>query len=213
MLQYIIEEAIKYIANDNIFILTGDDSSCDIISAIANDNNISDLRGSEKYPVLRTSQVLPTLVERGFSHLCRICGDSPFYPFANLQNIFSKATSLKNLPPEQLCIANTIPKTYPNGISIEFYPLHCLQDSFNLHPRMLYLDSLTEVISKQDAFVYMKYIGNLDIRDYTLTIDTQEDIITSLNHYSKLVSAGFFSDPFLFSEFHLRKRPLSTIRV
>lgn len=213
MLQYIIKSAAQYLSIDSIFILTGDDSSCDKISSLGKDNNISVLRGSEQFPVLRTSQVLPTLLERGFSHLCRICGDSPFYPFKNLQHIFFRATHMKNNFQQDLCIANTLPKTYPNGLSIEFYPLQCLNDSLSLHPSILYTDSLTEIISKQEMFIYMKYAGNLKIRNCNLTIDNQADISTCLNNYSLLSSAGFFADPLLSSEFHLINKSSSTIML
>ena len=149
MLNFIIKNATHFLPPENIFILTGDDASCDPIISIAKKYNISVLRGSEVYPVLRTFQVIKALKRLGFTHLCRICGDSPFYPFKYLEQLFTKACSKFNVLSDHLCINNTLPKTYPNGVSIEFYPLNIIIDTISKHKDLCYSDSLTDIIKKQ----------------------------------------------------------------
>lgn len=201
LLEYILQNAQKSIPANSIVILTGDDPSCDPIALIAEKYDISVLRGSEEFPVLRLYQSIPTLIKKQFTHICRICGDSPYYPFKDVSRILESSMIIDGKTSSEHCLANTLPKTYPNGISIEIYPIKCLLNTLNDFPSLLYVDSLTNVIQKQKQFIQMSYSGSDNVCNYPLTIDTYEDLDVSEKNYKWLKSIHFFEDLLLKSSF------------
>ena len=71
MLEYLLASALSFFPPDCIYVLTGDTSECDDITFIANKMGVRYFRGSEKFPILRTSQFIST--NPSYTHVVRIC--------------------------------------------------------------------------------------------------------------------------------------------
>lgn len=77
--------------------------------------------GPEEYPIKRILDNIHLF--SSYKYLVRICGDSPFYPFAFVQRIVSRFDKLN-----PLAITNTRNRCMPSGYSIEIYERRSLFD-------------------------------------------------------------------------------------
>ncbi len=162
------------ISRHDIYLLTSTDSSADRLIQQAKSLNINYLRGPEEYPILRISNYLPLLIQREYTHFGRICGDSPLYP----GYLYHKCITILNSNKEykSFSLENTLPKTFPNGMSIEIYDLKTVKDLLYKHPELLYHDSLTDVLKLCKSRIHLSTTCDYDRQSPRLTLDYPEDV-------------------------------------
>jgi len=176
ILEHIVDALKPRMHLNDIWLLTSVESKDDQIVNIARSLGINTVRGCEQYPILRTNEALPTLLENGYTHLARVCGDSPMYS-VDIHCEVLKAIEKLGV---QWSGGNTLPKSFPNGMSVEIYCLDALARALRKQPELLENDSLTEVMKKIRPRI------NLFTREDTsdlgcFTVDTLSDIANISN--------------------------------
>lgn len=171
ILEHIVHALTARIDRKDIWLLTSVETKDDRIVDIASSLGINTFRGSEEFPILRTTEALPILLQRGYTHLARVCGDSPVYSL-DIQCEVLKAIETRGV---EWSGGNTLPKSFPNGMSVEIYCLHALAIALKHQPELLQTDSLTEVMKRINPRINLltkQDIGNLGC----FTVDTLNDI-------------------------------------
>lgn len=144
MLEHIVYSLESYEDRNDIWLMTSTEKRDDKLVTLAKSLGISVFRGCERYPVQRTWEALSVLCREGYSHIARVCGDSPMYSV----EVQSKIVEIIRKEGPQWSGGNTLPKSFPNGMSVEIYCIDALRKVLAEEPELLREDSLTEVMKR-----------------------------------------------------------------
>jgi spore coat polysaccharide biosynthesis protein SpsF (cytidylyltransferase family) len=139
------------ISSNDIYLATSSDKSCDELVSMARILDINVLRGSEDMPIKRLYTEKSKQVLSEYTHLLRICGDSPLYPaqfaltaFKYYQHKYSQA----------FAFVNTRLRNFPPGLSIEVYNQQKLNELIEYDMSMVALEHMTDLLNIADSRGY-----------------------------------------------------------
>jgi len=95
--------------------------------------------GPEVYPIKRLTNNKSHL--EPYKYIVRICGDSPFYPFAFVRRLVE---TFELLSPS--AITNTRLRCFPSGYSIEIYDTSTLLTLLSTSSKLIYKEHMSEIL-------------------------------------------------------------------
>lgn len=166
----------------DIYLCTSDCASNDLLVEHAKERGVNILRGSEDFPLKRLSKPIDENVFEKYSHLVRICGDSPLYSFKLALKCYSNYCE-----PSIFAITNTIYRNFPSGMSIEIYNSNILKTLLEHNPNFYKLEHMSHIIKLSGLPIANINISKpfLDGESIKLTIDTFHDYLNLSKYISK----------------------------
>lgn len=191
LIVYVIRR-VKYSKyGKNICLATTSESEDDILEKIAKEENIGIFRG-DKEDVL--SRYYFAAKELRVQDIIRITGDCVLIdPY-----IIDKVTDFY-LTSHADYASNIHPPTFPDGLDVEVFSMHCLEHAYKAAKKRYYREHVTPFIwENKEIFKITNYTNNEDLSQMRWIVDEERDFRFVSEIYKKLKPKQiFFMDDIL----------------